>query len=179
MSKRLSPYLTLDDVSGLIGLKKGQTRPGKPRIHGQFMEDYDDFFLENNYCSCSEELQDQGKCECSFDQERSDLFDRYQAAVLAIAETLLKEHGLKLEATKKSWRWKLTPIVSWKHAATQVMNTIEGYGRFGYNHNLKEFLDSGPYTPFQAVMEHTHWLKEYYQVYGEVDASSQLDRRMR
>jgi len=166
MSKRLSNYLTLDEVSELLGVET--------------FDKWDDFYIENcdNYCQCSEELQNQGKCECGYEQGREDLFNRYTNAVDVLAESLLKEHGLKLVDTKKNWRKKLVPIVSWKDAANHIRMTINGYGMFEFK-SVKEFMDSGPYTAYTVVLEHLHWMKKWYLVYGGFTARYQLERRMR
>jgi hypothetical protein len=58
------------------------------------------------------------------------------------------------------------------------MEIVNGVGYFHFD-NLKDFLDSGPYTPREAVLSHLHWLKDRAEVYGDVRPNLQYDRAVR
>ena len=165
MGKLTSNILDLDGLAGLLKVKT--------------VMEYDDFFVENCYCECSEELQNESKCECGFEDQRGQLYDKYVSAVESIAEKLLNEHGLTLIKNEKKFNYRIMPQQNWLDAAGKVMTTIEGYGMFGYNGRVKEFLRSGPYTAREAVLQHTHWLKEWYAVYCDGNAQDRLSRALR
>lgn len=164
-SERLSPYLDLDQVAELLGVES--------------FSSYDDYYIENVSCDCSEQDQDAGKCDCGFEAGRTELFRQYTGALNQIAEHLLDKHGLLLEETAQEWRKKIVPQVSWRDATKHIMMTIEGHGMFDYHGDVQEFLERGPYTAFQAVMEHLHWMKSYYEVYGDTGAKERMERAMR
>jgi hypothetical protein len=164
MSKRLSNKLDMDQVAGLLDVDTLST--------------YDDWFIENAYCECSEDDQSNGVCVCGFEDERVRRSNQYLNALESIANKLLGEHGLMLQNTKHSWEKRIIPCESWKDAANKIRLTINGYGGF-YFETLKDFLNSGPYTPRGAVLNHLHWLKTWYKVYGYPNAKAQLERAMR
>ena len=142
------------------------------------MEVYDNFYIENNYCECSEELQGKGECNCGFDNRRNELYSKYVAAVEKIAEALLNEHGLMLVKDEEKHTYKIMPRLNWKDAANKIRETINGVGYF-YFDNVGEFLRSGPYTARQATLTHLHWIKRWYDVYGDGSAQGRLDRALR
>lgn len=164
LNTNLTNVVSLDQLAKLVGAKT--------------LEYYDEALLDNDGCSCSEELQSQGKCECGFEDRREHLANVYIGALELIANRLLNEHGLRLADTKNSWDKKIVPMESWKDAADRIRHTINGYGMFEFG-TLKEFLDSGPYTDRGAVLNHLHWIKTWYQVYGSPNAQGQLDRALR
>lgn len=84
-------------------------------------------------------------------------------ALVMVAKALLFSYRMELSST--STGFKVSPLESWRDSATRIMYTINGLGTFmfrGTNH----FLESGPYTPRQAVLSHLHYVKEFSQVYG-------------
>ncbi len=117
----------------------------------------------------------------------------YRDAVLSTAEELFDRHGLQLvpilrrTRSKKvmsknpdPWQFRVMPSPgrTWGSAALQIMRTINGVGMFGFS-NLREFLDSGPYTRREAVLKHLGWIPSWYEVYEGSKASSRVDKRMR
>lgn len=157
------------DLDGLAKLLKVET-----------IDHYDDYFIENcdNYCQCSEELQEKGECECGFEDERSRLYSTYVNAVENIAEHLLTEHGLLLVKDEKKHTYQIKPQKSWREACDKIRETINGVGYFFFG-SVGEFLRSGPYTPKECVLSHIGWIKSWYEVYGDTNAQSRLDRAMR
>lgn len=96
-------------------------------------------------------------------------FKKVVNAIEGVADKLFAEHGLVLTPVK--YGYKITPEKSWNDAATLVMDTINGVGQFEFR-NLREFLDSGPYTARQAVLSHLHWIKRRPDVYGDRSAET-------
>ena len=165
-TKLLSNKIDLDQLAKLCGIKTT-------------LADLDEGFCENNYCQCSEEMQNKGKCECGFEDERERLTSGYISDVERIAEDLLKEHGLKATRTKKYvCEYKIVPVESWEDAADRIRMTINGVGYFFFN-TVREFMQSGPYTARSCVLNHLGWVKDYYSVYGDSNGQSRLDRALR
>lgn len=170
-TKPLSNKIDLDQLAKLCGIKTT-------------LADLDEGFCENNYCQCSEEMQDKGKCECGccecgFEDERERLTSKYISAVESIAEDLLKEHGLKAtQAKKRVCEYKIVPVESWEDAADRIRMTINGVGYFFFT-TVREFMQSGPYTARECTLRHLHWVKDYYSVYGDSNGQSRLDRALR
>lgn len=104
------------------------------------------------------------RAEADAEKEESRIFDAYVGAVVQAAQKLYDAHGLMIVEGEK-YTYTVKPKVSWKDAAAQVIETINGVGYFHFG-SVGEFLRSGPYTPKQAVTSHLHWLKRYPDVYG-------------
>jgi hypothetical protein len=100
------------------------------------------------------------------------------------ASKLFEEHGLELKpvgkykASKRPYELKIVPKTSWNDAANKLRETINGVGSFHFN-NLREYLDSGPYTARQAVLSHLHWIKRYPDVYGSQSAQRMYEQHWR
>lgn len=112
---------------------------------------------------------------------RDELFGKWHDGVISAVGDLFAEHGLELTSASKGeypFEYRVTPTTSWEDAALKIMTTINGVGQFEFN-NLREFLDSGPYTPRQAVLSHLHWIKDWPEVYGERSARDRFDRAWR
>jgi hypothetical protein len=106
-----------------------------------------------------------------------ELYANWINAVESAVSDLFEEHGLELvEVTRGTF--KLTPEKSWNDAAAKIIETINGVGYFHFN-SVKEFLDSGPYTPKVAVIEHLGWIKDYPEVYGESSVNQRYHRAWR
>jgi len=103
------------------------------------------------------------------DDARDEVFAKWYDAVESVADKLFGEHGLELVPVRKkdrrSYELRIIPTYSWKDAADKIRETVNGVGDFHFN-NLREFLDSGPYTARQAVLSHLGWIKHYPAVYG-------------
>lgn len=111
------------------------------------------------------------------EEEEAEAYRSYTNAVMSVANDLFGKHGLDLVLAKNG-SYAVAPTESWEKAANDIRETINGVGYFHFN-TLKEFLDSGPWTARQAVLEHLHWIKDYPRVYGEGTATSMFDRRLR
>jgi hypothetical protein len=71
----------------------------------------------------------------------------------------------------------VTPKRSWKDSAKEVVELINGVGYFEFP-SVKALLDSGPYTPREAVIEHIGYAKDYSRIYGGPSAADQIERNM-
>lgn len=124
----------------------------------------------------SEEEAEEFAMEAERD-EMDEAMRMYWDGLESAAERLFEEHGLEVDrvmkgrGAKRAWtgEYKIEPIDSWRDAASKIMETVNGVGIFTY-YSLKEFLDSGPWTPRQAVLEHLGWIKYYPEVYGSSSA---------
>lgn len=148
----------------------------------------EDLYLAEYWTECSRYHLNDGATE---DQAR-DLADRatekeenrlmvaQMESIKTAFEAMLDDHGMELCPMKRSkWLYRILPCAEvrgsdsrrcagngWRHAAQCIRGTINGVGLFQFD-NLKDFLDSGPYTMRQAVLEHLHWMKDYPRVYGD------------
>lgn len=185
MSKRIKTQITIDQMAELLDLK----------IPFDFMENVDfantwteawQFKLNelsrNHDHEHSADLIDDlarefaDKCE---DKERDELYSKYCDAIVRVFETFLIHHNLQLNTfSKKTVKHFIIPVVSWRDAANHILETVNGVGFFYFN-SLRDFLDSGPYSPKQAVMSHLHWMKRYSDVYGGYSPQKLLDSFMR
>ena len=119
---------------------------------------------------------------------RDDLFVSWYRAVEAATERLLEAHDLELSPAYKKIRGKpvgdhpfelrIHPVKSWNASADAIRETINGVGYFHFS-SLREFLDSGPYTARQAVLEHLGYIKDYPAVYGSKSAQGIYDSYFR
>lgn len=169
--EKLKDKINIDQLAKLIGLK-------------QTLDDFDEAFIENNYCQCPEHLRDQYKCKCGFEDERTRLFNQYKNAIETVADNLLREHGLTIvSANKKNgdWEKKIVPIekMDWRYVCSKLVETINGYGMFEFR-DAKELKESGPYVSYkQAALQHLHWIKEWSKIYGDLSAENKVNRLMK
>lgn len=116
--------------------------------------------------------------------EVNDAYRKYRHAVEHAAEKLFDQHALELVPVKpkqkdaEPWEFTVEPVKSWEDAAAKLIDTINGVGYFEFA-SVKDFLESGPYTARQAVLQHLHWIKDRPAVYGDSSARSIFDRDMR
>jgi hypothetical protein len=110
-----------------------------------------------------------------------EIFAQWYSGVTSAAERLFEEHALELVPKgrdKYSHEFKILPatkgVQGWRNAADAIRETINGVGYFHFN-TLKEFLDSGPYSAKEAVLEHLHVIADYPKVYGSRSARSIYD----
>lgn len=112
---------------------------------------------------------------------RDELYRNWHQAVLSTAEQLFEEHSLELDPIRyrrdlpdvPAYEFRIVPEESWSDAARKIMQTINGVGMFHFG-SLKEFLDSGPYTPRQAVLSHLGYIRDYPKVYGTMMSAQQI-----
>jgi hypothetical protein len=119
----------------------------------------------------AEGLADEDAESFGFDAEMeasNELYLQWVGSVEFAAQQLLGHHGLELRELK-SGGYKLEPEHSWRDAAAHFATTIGGVGYAWYN-STQEFLDSGPYTPRQAVISHLGYVRSYPEVYGTSSA---------
>jgi len=82
------------------------------------------------------------------------------------AENLFLEYDLDLVAQQPDTSvYEYAPRTSWEKSANLLRELVNGVGYFHFN-TLEEFLDSGPYAPEEAVVNHIGWLSDHYKVYG-------------
>jgi len=137
--------------------------------------------LENG--ASDDEADEKGR-----DAEQEDSGERFRLwhdAVTSAVEHEFEEHGLTLvprtgrgRDSRTPWEYRVVPTVSWTDAARKILHTINGVGMFEFR-NVREFLDSGPYTARQAVLKHLHWLKDRAEVYGDRSARDRYHSALR
>jgi hypothetical protein len=134
---------------------------------------------QQHYWEMSRGAEDE---EAQLEAERAEqdkVYRKWYDAVEHAAEKLFGEHGLELLAMKhtrkiqqnyRPHQLKIIPSKSWSDAADMIRETISGGGwPYDFN-NLREFLDSGPYTARQAVLSHLGHVRNYPAVYGGISA---------
>ena len=108
----------------------------------------------------------------------AELFSKYHDALTSTADEVFGESGLVLvprrKAEKRPFEYKIAPEKSWNDAAARILKTINGIGMFEFR-GLKEFLDSGPYTARQAVLQHLGYIRRRTDVYGGPSPSRQFE----
>lgn len=103
---------------------------------------------------------------------------QHRSAIESSAETAFGWVNLELDF-RKDGTVKVEPETTWGAAAHAIKEVINGDGICGHFDTLKEWLDSGPWTPRQAVLAHLGWIKRYADVYGESSPSKLYERHLR
>jgi hypothetical protein len=120
-------------------------------------------------------------------EAQDEIYRQWYDAVEHASTRLFEEHGLELLGMKhtrklhpnyRPHQLKIIPSKSWSDAADKIRETINGVGTFHFN-GLREFLDSGPYTPRQAVLSHLGSIKRYPAVYGGLGAHQMYEQHWR
>lgn len=127
------------------------------------MQAYDDAIDDDATDEEADDARNEAEMEAS-----DEVFRFWHNGVMAAAEEAFDHVGLILDPVSDDdypWEFKLKPETSWKNAADGILDLINGVGIF-YFGSLNEFLDSGPYTPKEAVLEHIGYLPRYYEIYG-------------
>jgi hypothetical protein len=120
------------------------------------------------------------------DEARTELFQKWHSAVVAVYEKLLDEHQLQMaprytgkrRRSEYPFEWVVRPKTTWQAAANALRETVNGVGMFHFS-TLREFLSSGPYTAREAALGHLHWMKDWFAVYGAGSASGAYESAMR
>lgn len=118
-------------------------------------------------------------------EAQTELYNKWYDAVESAAESLFGQHGLELYPAKKpkigtrSYDLKIVPVISWRNAAEKIRATAEGVGYAYVGNDVDEFLNLGPWTARQAVLEHIGVIKHYPEVYGASSARSLYERAFR
>ena len=134
-------------------------------------------------CNCVCDFYVQEECTCGTADEEADYLRRYETAMINVIRDLFQKHGLTLEElkqTKKHWetRFRIRSD-SWKDAAQEIKNTLNGVGYFHFN-SVEEMKVSGPYASYkQVVLHHLAYIVDYPQVYGDYSARYRVERMMR
>lgn len=113
--------------------------------------------------------------------ERAEYYNKWHDAMESAVEKTLAHIHMELTPTKtgsRPYEYKISPKKDWKDSAEQIRDIINGVGMFGFD-TLKEFLDSGPYTPREAVLSHLGYANSYADVYGDRSAKDIYHREMR
>lgn len=164
--QRSTGVVNIDQLAAMFGL------PSWDKIE----EMNQDYIWESARGAETEEAQQKAEEEAS-----AELYNKWHDAVESAAENLFGLHGLDLVAKGKgdrAYEYKIEPKQSWQDAARQIVNTINGVGYFHFN-TTKEFLDSGPWTAREAVLEHLGYIKRYSDVYGSDSAKSRFEAAWR
>lgn len=163
-SKKLKDIFSLDDIACFCNMMS----PDVVDDHiAEWNDAYSEAFSEAIKENKTEEEAENIASEAS-DNARDEEFSRYVCEVISTAEKLFGFHHLNIEEIKKKNNvvvYKISPQETWRKAANEIRETINGVGMF-HTYSLRDFLDSGPYTPKEAVLTHLHWLKDYPKVYG-------------
>jgi hypothetical protein len=132
------------------------------------------FYWETAHGAGDEDAQMEAEREA-----RDEVYAQWYDGVQQAAAELFGHHELELEpikgrgADRRPYMFRIVPAVAgkygWQRAANAIRETVNGVGSFHYN-NLREFLDSGPYTARQAALSHLHWIPRYSDVYGTASA---------
>lgn len=114
------------------------------------------------------------------EEMRTEAWQKYQDAVIKVADELFSNHNLVLMEDEHGLEFTIVPKNkgNWCEPAEQIRQTINGMGPFWFG-SLREFLDSGPYTAREAVLNHIGWIPCHYKVYGEGNASIKIDKYLR
>lgn len=137
-------------------------------------EELDDDQLEAKYPDEFEKVRE----EAGMAQSDED-YRRWKRAIEAALDYLFERHGLEMreETTEEGSVVILEPAKSWGDAAKAVIETISGVGYFSFA-NVREFLESGPYTTKQAVLAHLDSISRYPEVYGDRSLRSVYENAM-
>ncbi len=145
-----------------------------------------------HYWEMSRGAEDEDEQLKAEEEARDEVYGQWYDAVEHAASKLFEEHGLELQpagkwhpstyaktkAERRPYDLKIVPSTSWNDAANKIRETVNGVGTFHFN-NLKEFLDSGPYSARQAVLSHLGWIRDYPAVYGSSSAHQMYDHHWR
>lgn len=174
--------------TGVVNIEQLASMLGLPEFEGSYNEDY--VWEARSYAEkearsggASEEDAEQAGYKAE-ETVQNEVYGQWHNAVESTAEKLLDEHGLKLvpkkpsKGAKRPYEYTISPETSWNDAASKIRETINGVGYFHFD-STKEFLDSGPWTAREGVLEHLHWIKRWPDVYGEGSARGMYERAWR
>jgi hypothetical protein len=133
----------------------------------------------------SEEEAERAREEAE-DEEGRDIQRKWYDGVTDVAEHFFEAHLLRLVPLNASYErhayeFQVLPAhgKTWRDAANAIRETINGAGPF-YFASLREFLTSGPYTPYEAVIQHFGWIPDHAEVYGTGETARRIyDRAWR
>lgn len=109
-------------------------------------------------------------------REYDEYFRKHSDGVVKAARMLFEAHDMSLKEFDGNYYFE--PNRSWKASLKEVIKTINGVGYFTFG-SVKELCYSGPYTVYEALITHLHWMKDYPEVYGTDSCARILERHMR
>jgi hypothetical protein len=183
--KQPSDKIDIDNLADMLGL------PAWSKV-----EDMNEQYLSEAGSAAYKDALDEGDSEedaqeASFaaqDEANTDLWKKWYDAVKQAAYELFGLHKLELDPIEgrrknpRPYEFRIVPATAgkygWEQAANEIRETINGVGMFHFN-DLREFLESGPYTARQAVLTHIQYIKRYPDVYGTASAHSLYERNFR
>ena len=147
---------------------------------------------QHHYGEMSRGAEDEDAQMKAEEEARDEVYAQWYDAVEHAASKLFEEHGLELQpagkwhpsthaktrAERRPYDLKIVPSTSWNDAANKIRETLNGEGMFHFA-NLKEFLDSGPYTARQAVLSHLGTIRHHPAVYGGTGARQMYEQHWR
>lgn len=180
-----SPFMTFDDICHLFSLTSMDAFDDRMELN--YMEEAD-YARKDAERELREERADEGD-ESLVDDEaklqevwdnaytaiRDELTQRYINCVESEVEHELEKFGLRLVPiqTEQFYGYEVVPTTSWLYAVEQTREVVNAYGNFYFQSNA-EFMDSGPYTPRDAVLGHSG----YWGNYGAVDGDRSVKDRV-
>lgn len=184
MAKRCKTTITIDELTDSLGVRRVD------EVWDDLLESGSETYVYAYREALSEGMSEEDAEEFAQkaeQEEMDEVFRKYVDAIESAAEELYGQHGLSITIPTKRIegrevqvldKIKVEPTKTWRAAAAEIIETINGVGMFHFD-SVEEFLESGPYTPCEAVMSHLHWIKEYPSVYGTRSAESMVDESMR
>jgi len=169
---RWGAFVTFDDLCKLL----------KVRTSEKWMEDW--YSVSDSYWSPEATEEENQKAE---EEAEAEQWKAYEDAVMAVAEKLFGEHHLTLIPVWKTHKkhryvekYRIQPAGSktWKDAAEEVRQTINGVGYFHFG-SLRELQLSGPYTTREVVLCHLGTIPRWQEVYEGGTAAGLVDRELR
>jgi len=156
------------------------------------LEARNDDYFGDFFVAARDEALKEGATETEADEAgfkadgeaRDELYQQWHNGVTSAVEELFGRHHLEVVGRRKAERYPFEFVVrpvagkTWADAADEIRVTINGVGYFEFR-DLREFLDSGPWTAKQAVEGHLHWIKDYSEVYGTDSAQRIYERAFR
>ncbi len=122
---------------------------------------------------CSDEEAEE-KAMAAEDAELAELVRKYESDLVSIFENEAANLKLEISALKtKPGVYAITPKDSWAKSAQAVRSIVHGIAGWWFP-SFREFLDSGPYTPRQAVDAHLGYLGEQWKLYGYASPQRRL-----
>lgn len=186
--KVVSNKITLDDLCRWAKVETIEDRFDKFEASGAYGFAYD---------QAIEEGKSEGEAEeAGMEAERAELdeaYSKYHDAVISTMEDCFNKHSLELKpalsrrqkryAIKhpdrvQAYEFRVVPVGSWFDALSNVRQTLNGAGPFFFGTN-REFCKSGPYTVRGAVLNHLHWIPEWFDVYEGSKCRSVIERKLR
>ena len=161
---KLKEKIDTEELASMFGLPSWDT-----------IENYNIDYISDAY-RAGEKEGGEAKAEEYEREAQDELFRKWRNAVEYAATTLFEQHGLTLQEAGPLYR--IIPTTSWEDAARKILDTINGVGYFEFT-SLRNFLESGPYTARQAVLEHLGYIKRRPEVYGDASARSLYDHSWR